>query len=79
VALRRNLHPNPGLKVNTTGNATNWTSSPAGYARQTGVTGMDRTTGFGGSGAIDIDHFAAVRGRGRSAVHGLDPGQDRRQ
>jgi hypothetical protein len=53
------------LKVNTTGNATNWTSSPAGYARQTGVTGMSRTTGFGGSGAIDIittPRFAAVAG-----------------
>jgi hypothetical protein len=53
VALRRNLSPNPALKNNTTGNATNWTSTPAGYARQTGVTGMDRTTGFGGTGAID--------------------------
>jgi hypothetical protein len=66
VALRRNLHPNPGLKVNTTGNATNWTSSPAGYARQTGVTGMSRTTGFGGSGAIDIvtsPRFEAVAGQ----------------
>lgn len=65
MALRRNLCPNPALKVNTTGNATNWTSSPAGYARQTGVTGMSRTTGFGGSGAIDTvtsPRFAAAAG-----------------
>jgi len=65
VAIRRNLQPNPGLKNNTTGNATNWTSSPSGYVRQTGVTGMSRTTGFGGSGAIDIvttPRFAATAG-----------------
>jgi hypothetical protein len=79
VAIRRNLAENPALKVNTTGNATDWTSTPSGYARQTGVTGMDRTTGFGGSGARDPDHHAAVRRRGRAAVHGLDPGQDRGQ
>jgi hypothetical protein len=54
VALRRNLSTNPSLKTTTAGNATAWTSTPAGYARQTGVTGMDRTTGFGGSGAIDV-------------------------
>lgn len=66
MGIRRNLAPNPALKVNTTGNATNWTSSPAGYARQTGVSGMDRTTGFGGSGAIDIitnPRFEAVAGQ----------------
>ena len=50
MAIRRNLSPNPGLKNNTTGNATSWTSSPSGYARQTGVSGMSRTTGFGGIG-----------------------------
>lgn len=64
--LRRNLSPNPALKNNTTGNATNWTSSPAGYVRQAGVTGMSRTTGFGGSGAIDIittPRFAATAGQ----------------
>jgi hypothetical protein len=65
LALRRNLSINPALKNNTTGNATNWTSTPAGYARQTGVTGMNRTTGFGGSGAIDVvtsPRFDAVAG-----------------
>jgi hypothetical protein len=65
VAIRRNLAENPALKVNTTGNATDWTSTPSGYARQTGVTGMDRTTGFGGSGARDpitTPRFAAVAG-----------------
>jgi hypothetical protein len=65
VAIRRNLSQNPALKNNTSGNATAWTSSPAGYARQTGVTGMSRTTGFGGSGAIDVvtsPRFAAVAG-----------------
>jgi len=65
VAIRRNLSPNPALKNNTTGNATNWTSSPSGYTRQTSVSGMSRTTGFGGSGAIDIvttPRFAAVAG-----------------
>jgi hypothetical protein len=63
--LRRNLSPNPALATTTAGNATNWTSSPAGYTRQTGVTGMDRTTGFGGSGAIDTvtsPRFSAVAG-----------------
>jgi hypothetical protein len=66
VALRRNLSTNPSLKTTTAGNATSWTSTPAGYARQTGVTGMDRTTGFGGSGAIDVvtsPRFAAVAGQ----------------
>lgn len=66
MALRRNLAPNPACKTTTTGNATNWTSTPAGYARQTGVTGMDRTTGFGGTGAIDpitTPRFAAVAGQ----------------
>lgn len=65
MGIRRNLSPNPSLKTTTLGNATNWTSSPTGYARQTGVSGMDRTTGFGGSGAIDIvttPRFAAVAG-----------------
>lgn len=65
MAPRRNLSPNPSLKVNTTGNATNWTSTPAGYVRQTGVTGMSRTTGFGGSGAIDTvtsPRFSATAG-----------------
>lgn len=65
MALRRNLSPNPALQTATAGNATSWTSSPAGYARQTGVTGMDRTTGFGGTGAIDVitsPRFAAVAG-----------------
>ena len=65
MAFRRNLQPNPALKNNITGNATNWTSSPAGYARQTSVTGMSRTTGFGGTGAIDVvttPRFAAVAG-----------------
>ena len=65
-SVRRNLSPNPALKNNTTGNGTDWTSSPSGYARQTGVTGMDRTTGFGGSGARDIittPRFAAVAGQ----------------
>lgn len=65
MGIRRNLSPNPALKTTTAGNATSWTSSPAGYARQTGVTGMDRTTGFGGSGAIDVvtsPRFEAVAG-----------------
>lgn len=62
---RVNLSPNPSCKNNTTGNATDWTSSPSGYARQTGLTGMDRTTGFGGSGARDIitsPRFAVTAG-----------------
>lgn len=66
MGIRRNLSVNPSLKNNTTGNATDWTSSPSGYARQTGVSGMDRTTGFGGSGAKDIittPRFAAVAGQ----------------
>ncbi len=66
MGLRRNLHPNPSLKNNITGNATDWTSTPTGYARQTGLTGMDRTTGFGGSGATDpvtTPRFAAVAGQ----------------
>lgn len=66
MGVRRNLSPNPALRNNTTGNATDWTSSPSGYARQTGVTGMDRTTGFGGSGARDIvtsPRFSAVAGQ----------------
>ena len=64
--VRRNLSPNPALKTTTVGNATNWTSTPSGYARQTGVTSMDRTTGFGGSGATDpitTPRFAAVAGQ----------------
>ena len=66
MGLRRNLHPNPSLKNNITGNATDWTSTPSGYVRQTGLTGMDRTTGFGGSGAIDpvtTPRFAVVAGQ----------------
>jgi hypothetical protein len=66
VAFRRNLSVNPALKNNATGNATSWTSTPAGYARQTGVAGMNRTTGFGGSGAIDVvtsPRFAVVAGQ----------------
>lgn len=65
MALRRNLAVNPACKNNTTGNATNWTSTPAGYARQTGVSGMDRTTGFGGTGATDpitTPRFSAAPG-----------------
>jgi hypothetical protein len=63
---RVNLSPNPALKTTTAGNATAWTSSPAGYARQTSVTGMDRTTGFGGTGAITTvtsPRFAATAGQ----------------
>jgi len=68
VGLRRNGVVNPALKNNITGTgtSTDWTSSPAGYTRQTGVTGMSRTTGFGGSGAIDFvttPRFAAVAGQ----------------
>lgn len=66
MATRINLHPNPSLKTTITGNGTDWTSTPTGYARQTGLTGMDRTTGFGGSGAIDpvtTPRFAAVAGQ----------------
>jgi hypothetical protein len=66
VATRINLDPNPALKTTVTGNGTDWTSTPSGYARQTGLTGMDRTTGFGGSGAIDpvtTPRFAAVAGQ----------------
>jgi len=66
VGKRINLHPNPSCKNDTTGNGTTWTSSPSGYARQTGVTGMDRTTGFGGSGAKDIitsPRFTATAGQ----------------
>lgn len=65
MGIRRNLSPNPALATTTLGNATDWTSSPTGYARQTGVSGMDRTTGFGGSGAKDTitsPRFAAVAG-----------------
>jgi hypothetical protein len=66
VGTRINLSPNPSLKTTTVGNATDWTSSPAGYARQSGLTGMDHSTGYGGSGAIDVvtsPRFAAVAGQ----------------
>jgi hypothetical protein len=64
--LRTNLSPNPALKTTVSGPGTSWASSPAGYVRQSAVTGMDRTTGFGGTGAIDFvttPRFAAVAGQ----------------
>jgi hypothetical protein len=66
VGTRINLSPNPALKTTVSGPGTSWTSTPAGYARQTGLTGMDRTTGFGGTGAVDpitSPRFAAVAGQ----------------
>lgn len=65
MAVRRNLVPNPACKNNTTGNATSWVSTPSGYARQTSVTSMTRTTGFGGSSSRDVvttPRFAATAG-----------------
>lgn len=59
MARRRNLSPNPAVGTNVTG----WSSSPAGYARQTGLTGLDRSTAFGGTGAVDVlvtPYFAAI-------------------
>ena len=66
MATRTNLSPNPACATTTTGNGTDWTSSPAGWVRQTGLTGMDRATGFGGSGPVDTittPRFAATAGQ----------------
>jgi hypothetical protein len=66
VGTRHNLSPNPALRNTTSGPGTSWASTPAGYVRQTGLTGMDRTTGFGGTGAIDVvtsPRFAATAGQ----------------